>query len=184
MTLARAPVFLIRLTKAPPTVQHTLLLESSVASHYLTMSIDLLELGDLSGTGLSTYLARAIPGTARAAGLGIRREGLKNTAVAEGSCQPFSAERPGQSPQVLISEQEELSFLGDSLSGNQILDTNSFWGGHHQIDLSYFLRLSGGVSPSLAVHGQSKYVSHKVIGNEVFQIDETDLHIILECQGV
>lgn len=110
------------------------------------MSIDLLELGDLSETGLSTYLARTIRGIGRAAGLNIRRESLKNTAIAKGSDQPSQAERAGQPPQALMSEQEELSFLGNTLSDSQISDTNSFWGGHDQFDLSYFLGLSGGVA--------------------------------------
>ena len=72
MAFAQAAVFLIRLTKASPFVQQVVSLDPAVVSHYLTMSVDLLELGDMSETRLSTYFARTIRGIARAAGLAIR----------------------------------------------------------------------------------------------------------------
>ena len=77
----------------------------------------------LSETGLSKHLARTMRGIALAAGFCVRQERLKATAIAE--CSDSQTERSGQPPQALTPEQEDSSFLGDSLSDTRMLDTNS-----------------------------------------------------------
>jgi hypothetical protein len=62
-------VFLIRLTKAPISVQQVINVDPSVVAHYLKMSVDLLESADMSETRLSTYLAKTIRDISRAAGI-------------------------------------------------------------------------------------------------------------------
>lgn len=69
ITLAQAAVFLIRLTKAPISVQQVINVDPSVVAHYLKMSVDLLESADMSETRLSTYLAKTIRDISRAAGI-------------------------------------------------------------------------------------------------------------------
>lgn len=69
IALAQAAVFLIRIVKAPQSVQTVLDTERSVCVHYVKMTIDLLETADLSETRLMTYLARSIREIARGAGI-------------------------------------------------------------------------------------------------------------------
>ncbi|KAL1410967.1 hypothetical protein Q8F55_001910 [Vanrija albida] len=69
ITLAQAAVFLIRIAKAPASVQMAAKVDRPVVTHYLKMSIDVLEASDLSETRLSTYLARTLRDISRAASI-------------------------------------------------------------------------------------------------------------------
>lgn len=69
ITLAQAAVFLIRIAKAPTSVQIAAKVDRPVVTHYLKMSIDVLEASDLSETRLSTYLARTLRDISRAASI-------------------------------------------------------------------------------------------------------------------
>lgn len=100
------------------------------------MSIDLLELGDLSETRLSTYLARTIRGIAHAAGLHIRHESLM----------PTIAEKDHPGIQSEITNHTVMPAPASSMSDGQGFALDSFWGGQDEFDLSHFLGLSGGVT--------------------------------------
>lgn len=119
MAFAQAAVFLIRLTKASPTIHQVVALDPAVASHYLTMSVDLLELGDKSETRLSTYFARTIRGISCAAGLAIRPDDVREEQPA-----------PEQPPMSL---------------DNGLYNADTFWAGHDLFDLSCVL--GSGVAP-------------------------------------
>ncbi|CAN9403101.1 unnamed protein product [Alternaria alternata] len=134
MAFAQAAVFLIRLTKASPFVQQVVSLDPAVVSHYLTMSVDLLELGDMSETRLSTYFARTIRGIARAAGLAIRPD----DATATTGVVPH--ERGGQSH----THEHSISMGSvDGVGDAGQYDADTFWAGPDLFDLSCVLGLSG-----------------------------------------
>ncbi|KAJ5814476.1 hypothetical protein N7474_006253 [Penicillium riverlandense] len=135
MAFAQAAVFLIRLTKASPLVQEVVSLDPAVVSHYLTMSVDLLELGDMSETRLSTYFARTIRGISRAAGLAIRPDDSTTTAGVAGD---------GLGDQPHVPEQSTSLVSADGAGDGGLYDADTFWAGHDPFDLSCVLGLSGG----------------------------------------
>jgi hypothetical protein len=135
MTFAQAAVFLIRLTKASPLIQQVVSLDSAVVSHYLTMSVDLLELGDMSETRLSTYFARTIRGISRAAGLAIRPDDSTTTA---------GMAREGRGDQPHVPEQSMSLVSAEGVGDAGLYNANTFWAGHDLFDLSCVLGLSGG----------------------------------------
>jgi hypothetical protein len=134
MAFAQAAVFLIRLTKAYPFVQQVVSLDPAVVSHHLTISVDLLELGDMSETHLSTYFARTIQGIARAAGLAIRPD----DATATAGVGPH--ERGGQ-----FHAHEHSISMGsvDRVGDAGHYDADMFWASPDLFDLSCVLGLSG-----------------------------------------
>ncbi|KAH7390063.1 hypothetical protein BKA64DRAFT_112325 [Cadophora sp. MPI-SDFR-AT-0126] len=134
MAFAQAAVFLIRLTKASPLVQQVASLDPAVVSHYLTMSVDLLELGDMSETRLSTYFAQTIRGISRAAGLAIRPDDSTTTAGVAG-------DGGGDQPHVPEQSMSLLSAEGTDDTG--LYDADTFWAGHDPFDLSCVIGLSG-----------------------------------------
>lgn len=134
MAFAQAAVFLIRLTKASPLVQQVVSLDPAVVSHYLTMSVDLLELGDMSETRLSTYFARTIRGISRAAGLAIRPDDSMTTA---------GVARDGRGDQPHVPEQPMSLVRADGAGDDGLYDADTFWAGHDPFDLSCVLGLSG-----------------------------------------
>ena len=134
LAFAQAAVFLIRLTKASPLVQQVVSLDPAVVSHYLTMSVDLLELGDLSETRLSTYFARTIRGISRAAGLAIRPDDSATTA---------GEARDGRGDQAQVPEQSMSLVSAGSAGDAGLYDTDTFWAGHDPFDLNCVLGLSG-----------------------------------------
>lgn len=135
LAFAQAAVFLIRLTKAPPIVQQVVSLDPAVVSHYLTMAVDLLELGDMSETSLSTYFARTIRGISRAAGLAIRPDDSTTTAGGAGDGR-------GDSPHV--PEQSMSLVSADGAGDAGLYDADTFWAGPDPFDLNCLLGLSGG----------------------------------------
>ncbi|KOS47919.1 hypothetical protein ACN38_g1123 [Penicillium nordicum] len=134
MAFAQAAVFLIRLTKASPLVQQVVSLDPAVISHYLTMSVDLLEVGDMSETRLSTYFARTIRGISRAAGLAIRPDDSTTTAGVAGY---------GRGDQPCVPEQSMPLVSADGAGDAGLYDADTFWAGHDPFDLSCVLGLSG-----------------------------------------
>lgn len=134
MAFAQAAVFLIRLTKASPLVQKVVSLDHAVISHYLTMSVDLLEVGDMSETRLSTYFARTIRGISRAAGLAIRPDNSTTTA---------GVARDGRADQAHAPEQSMPLVSADGAGDTGLYDADTFWAGHDPFDLSCVLGLSG-----------------------------------------
>ncbi|KAJ5979535.1 hypothetical protein N7501_002877 [Penicillium viridicatum] len=134
MAFAQAAVFLIRLTKASPLVQQVVSLDPTVVSHYLTMSVDLLELGDISETRLSTYFARTIRGISRAAGLAIRPDDSTTTA---------GVAWDGRGDQPYVPEQSMSLVSADGVGDAGLYDADTFWAGHDPFDLSCVLGLSG-----------------------------------------
>lgn len=134
MAFAQAAVFLIRLTKAPPLVQQVVSLDPAVVSHYLTMSVDLLELGDMSETRLSAYFARTIRGISRAAGLAIRPDDSTTTAGVAGD---------GRGDQSCVPKQSMSLVSADDVGDAGLDDADTFWAGHDPFDLSCVLGLSG-----------------------------------------
>lgn len=133
MAFAQAAVFLIRLTKASPLVQQLVSLDPEVVSHFLTISVDLLEFGDMSETRLSTYFARTIREIARAAGLTIRSDEPTNTAGVSGD---------GRGDQPPVPEQSMPLVNADSAGDAGLYEADTFWAGH-DFDLSCVLGLSG-----------------------------------------
>jgi hypothetical protein len=133
MAFAQAAVFLIRLTKASPLVQQIVSLDTTVVSHYLTMSVDLLELGDMSETRLSTYFARTIRGMSHAAGLTIRLDEHTNIAGAE----------EGWGGQTQVPEQSMSLASADGAGDAGIYDADTVWAGHDPFDFSWVFGLSG-----------------------------------------
>ncbi|CAN9241101.1 unnamed protein product [Alternaria alternata] len=134
MAFAQAAVFLIRLTKASPLVQQIVSLDPAVVSHYLTMSVDLLELGDMSETRLSTYFARTIRGIARAAGLNIRPDDSTATT---------GLVRDERRDQFNAHEQSMSMGSVDGVGDAGQYDADTFWAGPDLFDLSCVLGLSG-----------------------------------------
>ncbi|CAI7581146.1 unnamed protein product [Penicillium viridicatum] len=134
MAFAQAAVFLIRLTKASPLVQQVVSLDPTVVSHYLTMSVDLLELGDMSETRLSTYFARTIRGISRAAGLAIRPDDSTTTA---------GVAWDGRGDKPYVPEQSMSLVSADGAGDAGLYDADTFWAGHDPFDLSCVLGLSG-----------------------------------------
>jgi hypothetical protein len=134
MAFAQAAVFLIRLTKASPLVQQVVSLDPAVVSHYLTMSVDLLEVGDMSETRLSTYFARTIRGISRAAGLAIRPDDSTTTAGVAGD---------GRGDQPYVPEQSMSLVSADGVGDTGLYDADKFWAGHDPFDLSCVIGLSG-----------------------------------------
>ncbi|WWD16207.1 hypothetical protein CI109_100633 [Kwoniella shandongensis] len=139
ITLAQAAVFLVRMTKASPTTQRTSNIDPSVIAHYLKMSIDLLEVGEMSETRLSTYLAKTIRDIARAAdilGLGPPSgEGNDETGQGQGQGQsrPSSSHDNTTTTQFDSQNQPDLSSF----------DMDSFLQFESQLDLGYLLGLPG-----------------------------------------
>ncbi|CAP97289.1 Pc22g00010, partial [Penicillium rubens Wisconsin 54-1255] len=134
MAFAQAAVFLIRLTKASPLVQQVVSLDPAVVSHYLTMSVDLLEVGDMSETRLSTYFARTIRGISRAAGLAIRPDDSTTIAGVAGD---------GRGDQPYVPEQSMSLVSADGIGDAGLYDAETFGAGHDPFDLSCVLGLSG-----------------------------------------
>ena len=137
MAFAQAAVFLIRLTKASPLVQQVVSLDPAVVTHYLTMSVDLLELGDMSETRLSTYFARTIRGISRAAGLAIRPD---DPSITAGMAGDGREDQPHGSEQAMSLESTDGADAG-------LYDANTSWAGHDLFDLSCVLGMSGGGVP-------------------------------------
>lgn len=135
IAFAQAAVFLIRLTKASPLVQQVVSLDPAVVSHYLIMSVDLLELGDMSETRLSTYFARTIRGISRAAGLTIRPDDSTTTSGIAWD------ERGNQSQ---FPEQSISTATVDGADDGGVFDADTFWAEHDPFDLRCVLGLSGG----------------------------------------
>jgi hypothetical protein len=69
ITVAQAALFLIRITRSSPGIQRVVSLDADVIAHYLKMSVDLLEQGDLSEVNLASFLARTIRDMSRVAGI-------------------------------------------------------------------------------------------------------------------
>jgi len=91
-------------------------LDPSVTPHYLKMSVDLLESADISETRLSTYIAKTIRDTSRAAGItGIGDE-----------------PQPVDPPDQVLAQGEKVPS-----------DTESFPQIESQSDLGYLLGLPG-----------------------------------------
>ncbi|KAJ5378891.1 hypothetical protein N7509_012010 [Penicillium cosmopolitanum] len=109
-------------------------LDPAVVSHYLTMSVDLLELGDMSETRLSAYFARTIRGISRAAGLAIRPDDSTTTAGVAGD---------GRGDQSCVPEQSMSLVSADDVGDAGLDDADTFWAGHDPFDLSCVLGLSG-----------------------------------------
>ncbi|KAK8869531.1 hypothetical protein IAR55_000097 [Kwoniella newhampshirensis] len=132
ITLAQAAVFLVRMTKASPIAQNASNIDPPVIAHYLKMSIDLLEAGELSETRLSTYLAKTIRDIARAADIG----GIGQPDGEEdlGPSRPQSAH--ASLPPTFDSTQPTSSVLG-------AFDMESFLQFESQLDLGYLLGLPG-----------------------------------------
>lgn len=77
-------MFLIRITQAPQSIQGALKVEKPVISHYLQMSIDLLESSDMSETRLGTNLAKTLREYGRAVETsGVAKEDAQETAPVE-----------------------------------------------------------------------------------------------------
>ncbi|WVR05443.1 hypothetical protein IAU60_002459 [Kwoniella sp. DSM 27419] len=137
ITLAQSAVFLVRIAKAPPAVQRITSIDPSVIAHYLKMSIDLLEAGELSETKLSTYLAKTIRDIARAAEIG----GFGRTESEDsGDSRPPSAHAS-------MPPQPDVASNAPDLTGFEI---DSFMGFENQLDLNYLLGLPGDNSLLLA----------------------------------
>ena len=99
------------------------------------MSVDLLEVGDMSETRLSTYFARTIRGVSRAAGLAIRPDDTSAAGNAAGAA-------PGEQPPV---PEHAMPLAGaDGTDDAGLYDADTFWAGHDPFDLSYVLGLPGG----------------------------------------
>ncbi|WRT67431.1 uncharacterized protein IL334_004402 [Kwoniella shivajii] len=142
ITLAQAAVFLVRIAKASPVVHSIVNIDLSVISYYLKMSIDLLEIGELSETKVSTYLAKTIRDIARAAeisGIGLPLARMGASGDGDGSEQGI--ERPQSShnhtdsiqPNLLESTQNDLSTF----------EMDSFLQFENSMDLGYLLGLPG-----------------------------------------
>ncbi|WVF71872.1 hypothetical protein IAT40_006682 [Kwoniella sp. CBS 6097] len=129
ITLAQAAVFLVRIVKAAPSVQKVTNIDPSVIAHYLKMSIDLLEAGELSETKLSTYLAKTIKDIARAAEIGGMGSGSEDAP----ETRPPS-NRNSEPPQ------PDPTNAGPDLS---VFDIDAFLGFESQLDLNYLLGLPG-----------------------------------------
>ncbi|OCF39443.1 hypothetical protein I317_06767 [Kwoniella heveanensis CBS 569] len=140
ITLAQAAVFLVRIVKSAPSVQKVTNIDPSVIAHYLKMSIDLLEAGELSETKLSTYLAKTIRDIARAAeisGLGSVSEEIAET-------------RPPSNRNSEPPQPDPATSAGPDLS---MFDIDAFLGFESQLDLNYLLGLPGDNSAILPTVG-------------------------------
>jgi len=129
ITLAQAAVFLIRITSASKAVQAIINLDSSVVAHYLKMTINLLETGDLSETRLSTHLANTIRDVSKAAGiLGVPH--THNPRPEAGSLRPLVNSQPALEPE-------------DPTSGDEGFDLDRFLRAKGNLGLGYLLGLPG-----------------------------------------
>jgi hypothetical protein len=137
ITLAQAAVFLVRITKAPQTVQAALKVDNAVISHYLQMSIDLLESSDLSETRLATNLAKTLRDVGRAAGVsGVGREDVPDEApIGRRGNEPPQA-NTGSTPAPTFDFNVPASTAGNPAS------LGDFFQSQDELDLSYLLGLS------------------------------------------
>lgn len=92
-------MFLVRITQAPQTIQATLKVEKAVISHYLQMSIDLLESSDMSETRLGTNLAKTLREDGRVAGAsGLVNDNVQDKQPAEGGREEHNLFNTGTTP--------------------------------------------------------------------------------------
>ncbi|WVQ87185.1 hypothetical protein IAS59_000908 [Cryptococcus gattii] len=161
ITLAQAAIFLVRIAQAESSVQAILKIEPSVIAHYLKMSIDLLQTGELSETRLSTYLAKTIRDIARAAGI----NGLGPRESAEDSgweSRPQSAQGSGASATGVAASGsgQATGASGDGTDNapppDLAFDMDAFLQFESQLDLGYLLGLPGdsGAFPATTGAGQ------------------------------
>jgi hypothetical protein len=137
ITLAQAAVFLVRITKAPQTVQAALKVDTAVISHYLQMSIDLLESSDLSETRLGTNLAKTLKEVGRAAGLlGSSSDDVQDDVSAE--------RRVNAQPSVNMAFTPAPAFNINmpTFSTGEPPNLENFFQSDNGLDLSYLLGLS------------------------------------------
>jgi hypothetical protein len=147
ITLAQAAVFLIRINKASAAVQAIVNLDPSVVAHYLKMSVNLLESGDLSETRLSTYLAKTIRDVSRAAGIA----GIAELSPPPRYSDPEAPEsHPHRADSYLAPLTNDNTATGSARGG---FDLDNFLQVDSQLDLGYLLGLPGDnnsvVAPSL-----------------------------------
>ncbi|KAL0254206.1 hypothetical protein I308_101586 [Cryptococcus tetragattii IND107] len=161
ITLAQAAIFLVRIAQAESSVQAILKIEPSVIAHYLKMSVDLLQTGELSETRLSTYLAKTIRDIARAAGI----NGLGPRESAEDSgweSRPQSAQGSGASATGVAASGsgQATGASGDGADNapppDLAFDMDAFLQFESQLDLGYLLGLPGdsGAFPATTGAGQ------------------------------
>ncbi|WWD01078.1 hypothetical protein V866_008016 [Kwoniella sp. B9012] len=162
ITLAQAAVFLVRIAKSSPAVLQVVNIELSVISYYLKMSIELLEVGELSETRLSTYLSKTIRDIARAAditGIGFVSApairgyggGLEKEGSEEGvESRPQSSHTTGGPMDPLSASNVE-----DPSNDLTAFEMESFLQFENQLDLGYLLGLPGDGSALLPNTQQS-----------------------------
>jgi hypothetical protein len=148
ITLAQAAVFLVRITKAPQTVQAALKVDNAVISHYLQMSIDLLESADLSETRLGTNLAKTLRDVGRAAGIpGLGRDDVPDETSIErrGDERPQTTSGPTPAP--------TFDFNVPALATGNQPSLGDFFQSQDELDLSYLLGLTREGDGSLLQNG-------------------------------
>lgn len=134
ITLAQAAVFLVRITKAPQTVQAALKVDNAVIAHYLQMSIDLLESSDLSETRLGTNLAKTLRDVGRAAGMpGLAKEDSRIEIPVEHRRDENTSVNTGLTP-APVFEFDAQTFSAGNATGLQDLFQSQ-----NELDLSYLL---------------------------------------------
>ncbi|WWC89732.1 uncharacterized protein L201_004657 [Kwoniella dendrophila CBS 6074] len=147
ITLAQAAVFLVRIAKSSSTIHSILNIELSVISYYLKMSTDLLEIGDMSETRLSTYLAKTIRDISRAAEIGgfgqsdIHRSNNKENVLFKGV--ESRATSPGNIDDNSILPITSNSVTEDPNNDWSTFEMDSFLQFENQLDLGYLLGLPG-----------------------------------------
>ncbi|WWC60802.1 uncharacterized protein I303_103378 [Kwoniella dejecticola CBS 10117] len=147
ITLAQAAVFLVRIAKSSPAVLSIVNIELSVISYYLKMGVELLEVGELSETRLSTYLSKTITDIARAAELNVvgfrdRDRSFAQMLVEKENPEDGGVDRPLAPHDAVLP----MSSTSDALSSANDLATfemDSFLQFENQLDLGYLLGLPG-----------------------------------------
>nr|XP_019013828.1 uncharacterized protein I206_01902 [Kwoniella pini CBS 10737]OCF52609.1 hypothetical protein I206_01902 [Kwoniella pini CBS 10737] len=154
ITLAQAAVFLVRIAKSSPAILSIVNIELSVISYYLKMGVELLEVGELSETRLSTYLSKTITDIARAAELnvvGFRErdrlyaQTLQEADNEEGIDRPQSSSGLGNLQNSTIYEQNSNTIGSNNNNNNELtnFEMDSFLQFENQLDLGYLLGLPG-----------------------------------------
>ncbi|WVN86579.1 uncharacterized protein L203_101746 [Cryptococcus depauperatus CBS 7841] len=142
ITLSQAAIFLVRIAKAESSVQSIINIEPSVIAHYLKLSINLLRLGELSETRLSTYLAKTICDIASAAGI----PSLGTPESEEYESRPQSANSTSNGSNFA---QQTQPVNENAPPPDTTFDMDSLLQYEWQTDLSHLLSLPGDIPPAM-----------------------------------